>query len=70
MSNDIKLVAQGALARAASSSAAVNVAHLYPDLGRAFRSPASRLPCREEVRLLTISGPPALDRLPRMSPNF
>jgi hypothetical protein len=37
MSNDIKLVAQGALARAASSSAAVNVAHLYADLGRAFR---------------------------------
>jgi hypothetical protein len=37
MSNDNKLVAQGALTRAASSSAGVNVAHLYPDVGRVFR---------------------------------
>src|SRR5271156_4064039 len=35
MSNDIKLAAQGGLARAASRSAAANVAQVYPDAGRA-----------------------------------
>jgi hypothetical protein len=45
MSNDIKLAAQGALARAASSSVAVSVAHACPDAGRA---------CPEERRVFRV----------------
>jgi hypothetical protein len=51
MSNDIKLVQQGALARAACSSAEVNVARVYPDRGRAYPDEGRARPaCPDEGR--------------------
>jgi hypothetical protein len=59
MSNDIKLEAQGARARAARSSARCNVAQVYPDAGRVFRPEAlvfTRPACRQLTAALS-QGP-------------
>jgi hypothetical protein len=58
MSNDIKLAVQGALARAASSSAAVNVAHLFRGEAFAFSLPACLQPAAavyEERRIPSLA---------------